>query len=603
MNANVMPILQRAAALFQSGQFAACLTASEEALRATPGHPEALHMKALALGRLGRVDEAMPFFDDAAARHPQRHAILANKGNALRAAARLQEAIAAYSASVAAKPKFAVGWIGLGDAYRETKNAEKAAAAYQKGLALEPKNPNLLNNFGLLLVADGHREEAIERFSAALAVQPEMVSALVNRGAALRFAGRIEEALADHLRAEKLAPQNPEAQYQLANSLRQAGRLADAERAYVAALRIAPERVDVHRDLARMLWEMGESSRFLSALDQAINVRPDPALLTLKGELSYRAGQTTLAEDAAKKAISIDSENAAALRLIGRLRRHERDYAAARDAFEKSLETSPSDFETLHDFAESLMAQGDIARTLQLLARTPPCEHLQKHIALKTLAMRIAGDQGYRRYYDYDRLTKKIMIEPPEGYASLQAFNDDLVKAIMPLHATTAQPLDQTLYGGTQSFGRLWDEPHPAIQALKRRLLEAAAAYVAALPDDPEHPFLARKSTKLKCAGAWSVVLSSGGGHIDHFHPEGWISASYYVRVPEEVKKADKAGYLRLGKPPLDGIDLEAERWVKPEEGAVVFFPSYMWHGVEKFESATPRITAPFDLAPALSSR
>ena len=29
-----------------------------------------------------------------------------------------------------------------------------------------------------------------------------------------------------------------------------------------------------------------------------------------------------------------------------------------------------------------------------------------------------------------------------------------------------------------------------------------------------------------------------------------------------------------------------------------IFFPSYMWHGVEPFESEDVRVTAPFDLLP-----
>jgi len=119
------------------------------------------------------------------------------------------------------------------------------------------------------------------------------------------------------------------------------------------------------------------------------------------------------------------------------------------------------------------------------------------------------------------------------------------------------------------------------------------------LPDDPDHPFLSLKGKALSCAGAWSVVLASGGGHVDHIHPKGWISASYYIRVPQEVLNAQKAGFLRLGASGLSGVVLEAERWYKPEEGSVIFFPSYMWHGVEPFDSEAPRITAPFDLAPA----
>ena len=83
-----------------------------------------------------------------------------------------------------------------------------------------------------------------------------------------------------------------------------------------------------------------------------------------------------------------------------------------------------------------------------------------------------------------------------------------------------------------------------------------------------------------------------------HIHPAGWISASYYVHVPETVLRGERAGWLRLGAPGLPGLDLPAERYICPEAGAAIFFPSYMWHGVEPFESEDVRVTAPFDLLP-----
>jgi hypothetical protein len=97
------------------------------------------------------------------------------------------------------------------------------------------------------------------------------------------------------------------------------------------------------------------------------------------------------------------------------------------------------------------------------------------------------------------------------------------------------------------------------------------------------------------------VILSSGGGHVDHFHPAGWISASYYVESPAEIFAGARAGYLRLGATGVPGLSLPAERYFPPKPGTVVFFPSYIWHGVEPFAAASPRVTAPFDLAPAAS--
>ena len=598
--ADVMSLLQSAAAAFQQGRLEEALALGEKALQAAPGHPEAQHLVALALGRMGRVDDAVPLYDAAAQRHPQRHAILTNKGNALRAASRYEEAITAYTAATDANPQFAAAFEGLGAAHRQNKEPEKAEDALRKGLAVAPNHINLNNNLGVLLVDQGRRPEAIACFSIVLEQNPNALFALVNRGSALRFEGRTADALADHNRAVDLAPQDAEAQYQLGNSLRQAGDLPAAEAAYTRAISIAPQRPDIHGDLARMLWEMGESNRFLQPIESAIQKSPSEGLLATKGELALRAGQLDVAENAASMALSLNENSARGYRILGRVRRHQGNLPAAVAELEASQRVAADDFETLHELAETLLAKGDYKAAVAVLERDPPGTHLQKHIAIKAIAMRLSGDEAYQRFYDYERLTRKIVIETPPGFASLKAFNDALVAAIEPLHATTAQPLDQTLYGGTQSVGRLWDEPNPVIQALKNALLQAASVYKSGLPDDPDHPFLARKPENLTCAGAWSVMLSSGGGHVDHIHPEGWVSAVYYVRVPPEVTNSDQhAGFLRIGASGIEGIDLPAERWIEPVEGAVFFFPSYIWHGVEKFASDGFRITAPFDLAPA----
>lgn len=602
-SANSMLTLQMAAAQFQRGAYDAALKDAETVLAGSPGHPEALHLAALSLGKLGRVDEALPLFDRAAAAHPQKHVILANKGNALRGAGRVAESIPVYEASIAAAPGYIAGWISLGLAHWRAGDAKTAEKVLRDALARAPEDPNVLNNLGVLLEEQGRSADAADMFTRALERQPNMLFALVNRGAALRKIGRLDEALSDLGKAAAAAPGDAETQYQYGNALRQAGTTDAAEQAFLRALSIAPARIDIHRDLARMLWEAGRGAGSLVRLDDAITAAPTLDLLSLKSELALLAGLFDDAEQAALRAIESYPSAPAARRTLGLVRRQRGDFGGAVEALEAALAGAPEDFETRHALAETQLASGDHQQAVRLLDKTPPPSHLQKHIALSANAMRLAGDPSYRRFYDYDRLTKKMFIETPAGYRDLAAFNDALVEAILPLHRGTTRPLEQTLFGGTQSVGRLWEEPIPVIRALKEQLLAAARQYVEELPDDADHPFLARKTTDLACAGAWSVVLASGGGHVDHIHPKGWISASYYVRIPKEVLSAEKSGFLRLGASGVKGVGLEAEKWFKPEEGSVIFFPSYMWHGVEPFDAQTPRITAPFDLAPAKEPR
>jgi hypothetical protein len=44
---------------------------------------------------------------------------------------------------------------------------------------------------------------------------------------------------------------------------------------------------------------------------------------------------------------------------------------------------------------------------------------------------------------------------------------------------------------------------------------------------------------------------------------------------------------------------LPAERWVQPEEGKLVLFPSYVWHGTQAFDRGDQRLTVAFDVVPA----
>lgn len=597
MNAGPVQELHRAAGLFRAGRFEEALAVSEAALRLAPDHPEGLHLKAMALGRLGRIDEAVAVFDQTAARHPQRHAVLSNKGNALRSAGRLAEAIAAYREAVKADAGFVAGWAGLGAALRNAGELEDAETAFRKVLSLNPKHASALNNYGLLLTQLNRHQEALNAFSRALEARPDMLTARINRGAAHRQLGDREKALEDHRAAAAQAPDHAEATYQYANSLRHTGALKDAERAYLQALTSDPMREDIHRDFAHMLWEMGETNRFLFYIDRALDRKPSVGLAVLKSELAFAAGFMDAAEKAAQSAYELDPQNSRALKMLGSLSRRHKDFHGALARFEAAAESAPHSVDAVHDLAEARLAVGDYAGAIELLPLPAPKPFLQRRIALRSLAMRLVGDDAYKYYCDYDRLVGKIRLKPPEGYGTLEAFNDALVSAIRPLHSSSNRPIDQTLYGGTQSHGRLWDEPDPTLQALKKALLSAARDYVATLPDDPDHPFLSRKTSDLEYAGAWSVMLSDGGGHVDHYHPKGWVSAVYYVAVPPEVGADEKAGFLRFGAPAVAGVTLPAERWVRPVPGEVVFFPSYTWHGVEPFRSQTARITAPFDLA------
>jgi hypothetical protein len=100
----------------------------------------------------------------------------------------------------------------------------------------------------------------------------------------------------------------------------------------------------------------------------------------------------------------------------------------------------------------------------------------------------------------------------------------------------------------------------------------------------------------------WSVRLRPHGFHVNHYHPEGWISSACYLQLPPAVAHKGGEGWLKFGEPafPTRPV-LGPEYFVKPEPGLLALFPSYMWHGTVPFagEPDETRLTIAFDVVPA----
>lgn len=591
--------LQLAMQLLQSGRAGEAEARLDALIATRPDDVEALHLRGVVRGRLGRFAAGIADLEAALERHHQPFAVLGNLGNLKRRAGDLAGAVEAYRAALARKPDFADAMTNLAITLSDLGRSEEAEAAFRDVLKAVPDSTAALNGLGNLRSRTGDEAGALDFYSRAIDATPRAAMPRINRGSVLRSVNRLADSLQDLDTACRLSPGQAEAHFQRGHTLRTLGRTAEAREAYWQASRCAPLRADIHRDLASLLWELGEGRGATAALDSVLASQADPELAYTKARVLLRTGYPDDALEALEVALGSEPAHARALALRGEIRSKQGDGEAGLADLRAALAASGGDdFEIRHQLVEACLTHGRIEEAVDALRADPPAEHLQKHVALQATAWRCAGDDRYTRLYDYDRLTAKRFIDTPAGYTSLDAFNEALAERIAALHATQAQPIEQTLFGGTQSPGRLWDSDDPVIQALARALQAAAQRFVADLPDDREHPFLARKSDRLKLTGAWSVRLRSGGGHVDHIHPAGWISASYYVHVPETVLRGERAGWLRLGAPGLPGLDLAAERYICPEAGAVIFFPSYMWHGVEPFESEDVRVTAPFDLLP-----
>lgn len=178
-----------------------------------------------------------------------------------------------------------------------------------------------------------------------------------------------------------------------------------------------------------------------------------------------------------------------------------------------------------------------------------------------------------------------------------------IASTLKQLHARRCTPIGQSVRGGSQTAGQLFERRESEIETLIAALTDAIRAFVSNLPAyDARHPLLRYRHEGLAFGPSWSVRLSEGGFHAAHFHPNGVISSACYVSLPELTDGVEKQGWLELGRPPAElHLDAEPIATIKPETGSLVLFPSFLFHGTRPF-SAGERLTVAFDLVPVTSN-
>jgi hypothetical protein len=252
--------------------------------------------------------------------------------------------------------------------------------------------------------------------------------------------------------------------------------------------------------------------------------------------------------------------------------------------------------QSTRNLVPALLRTGGAAEALalvdELLARNPDDQQL---IAYRATALRLLGDPRYSRLYDYDRLVRSYRLQPPGEFPGIAAFNAVFARELASLHHASHRPLAQSLRGGTQTQRNL-PAGNPLIAAFFSMIDGPIRDYISRLEKGDAHPVDRRKSASYRISGSWSVQLQPEGFHVDHVHPQGWLSSAYYVELPDAA--GSREGWLKFGEPGVRIDGCAAEHFVQPECGLLVLFPSYFWHGTVPFHAGA-RLTAAFDVIPA----
>lgn len=174
--------------LMEHGAFASAATLWQEVLARMPaGSLFAAEMNLKlgeALGRLGRLDEAMAHFREAAKGWRDVPDVHRGMAEVLTLQQRYSEAATEFSKAIRLNPNHLPAINGLGQVKFRTNDFAGAAAEFERALAIEP-SAILCLNLGSALERQGRMAEAVESFRRAVQFNPQDAHATVRLEAAM----------------------------------------------------------------------------------------------------------------------------------------------------------------------------------------------------------------------------------------------------------------------------------------------------------------------------------------------------------------------------------------------------------------------------------
>ncbi len=597
----------RAHALLRQKDYPAATALASALVQDAPDAPDAFLLLGMCLADAGTPDDADAAFARAWSLAPQSELVALNVAQWCRRRGRLDDALQVLQSP----PPTARLSLQQGLLHLARGAAVPARAAFEDVLAREPDSIQALHGLASALQASGALDEADTVLARLTVMTPGYAPAWINRGAVLRLLGRLDAALDCFQRAAVLGGHNTPEIANAVNGLQQdKGRPHDALTGARALIVRHPDFVPGHEALAHLLWEQRSALETqtdpLQAFRAAAHAQPAHYALQIafvRTLLQARRHADALAWLQPLRSRwpgdpPLDWLSADALDALGHNDQAHALYARASPHFA----ATHCDFLNAH--ARHGLRTGRLALAQQCAEqalRLAPAN--QEAWSLLGILWRLADDPREDWLCDYTRLIGDVEIATPDGDADLPTFLRTLEQTLTHLHLAAGEPMAQSVRNGSQTPGRLFGRDDPVLRETARALRDAAQGWIAQLPDDPRHPFLARKQRSLRFAGSWSVCLRASGRHTNHIHDEGWLSSAFYVALPGAVRSsaADAtAGWIQFGQP-LEtlGLDLPPRRVLQPRPGHVVLFPSYMWHGTIPFAGPDPRITIAFDAQPA----
>lgn len=598
-------LLKQALALHQSGNLDGAKKLYHQQLSQHPNDANALQLLGSLLAAQNDFNAAIDYLNQSIKVRPQQPQVLANLAICYKGQGQFKKALETYQSLIDLQPSDHRYYLSKVRLLIELEDFESALKTCDVALLSVVEKTVIASKRAYVLGKLSRYEDAVLAYQKLLTDNPNNAEYIHDMALIYRLQGKADLALKHYLQLITMGVSSYALMHNIANAYSDLGMLNQAIDYYQRAISLNPEYVDAHINLNEMLWEQGKTAQFLRSYLQVIPRFPNNMPLKFAYcRALLRTSNYQLCADCLYALTDAQRISGDYFDLLARAEKGLGNLNTCLDLYQQGSALVSFNKEQQLNFAQSLIEADRITSAVELL-ETLVAQYPQDQFAwaLMGVAWRISGSQQQCKLNDYDNLVKVYDIEVPKGFNSVSEFCVALNDYLQQLHTAEKQPLEQTLTGGTQTRGNLFDDNHSLIQLLKHEIEPCVQRYIS---ETREYDFLYsyEPDVNFEFSGSWSVNLKDQGFHTPHVHPMGWISSAFYVALPDVVDAEDQHGWFCLGKPNVtSNYPLNEQKTIQPKIGRLVLFRSYMWHSTKAFSSKIPRTSVAFDIKMSNASK
>lgn len=228
-----------------------------------------------------------------------------------------ERALIEFQRAIEINPNLTTAYIGMADIYRMDRDYAKAELRYAQAARVEPGNFDAQFYHGLMLHLLERVTDAIQSYLRALAIKPDDFRTNLNIATAYFQLEENTQALPYARKAVELNGEDGSARLNLGVIYAALDRHTDAVKEYQQAAELMPLNGELLLNLAESLAALGRFTEMANALEEAAKVDPSAAVFERLGFARFRLKDYAAAKDNFQRAIEFDGDYFPALNGIG----------------------------------------------------------------------------------------------------------------------------------------------------------------------------------------------------------------------------------------------------------------------------------------------